>query len=154
MDLRFETGSPPAMHKFTGNNHRPPRDGKGKAAVDRIILVFSQDESLLRMVADGLSDGWRLDNCREAGQARSFLIRSGVGVVVVDDGAIEETTRVWLLDQVRRWAPQALVAYIASNHSPEVERQARCHSVQYYASRPLDRDRTLRILKSFVGAAR
>jgi hypothetical protein len=74
--------------------------------------------------------------------------------VVIDDAAIEEPTRGWLLDQVRRLAPSALVAYIASNHTPEIERRARSLGVQYYISRPVDRDRTIRVLHSFVSAVR
>lgn len=131
------------------------RDGTGApASVQRSVVVFSHDDSIIGLVADGLNRQWRLDRCEEPSLARTFLVRAGVGIVVVDDGAVEEGSRGWLLDQVRRWAPSALVAYIASNHSPEVERQARARNVQYYASRPLDRDRTLRILQSFVSAAR
>jgi hypothetical protein len=70
--------------------------------------------------------------------------------VVIDDAAIEDLTRGWLLDKVHRWAPDALVAYIASAHAPEVERRVRSLGVHYYLSRPVDRERTLRVLRSFV----
>jgi hypothetical protein len=74
--------------------------------------------------------------------------------VVIDDAAIDESSRGWLLGQVHRWAPDALVAYIASAHAPAVERRVRSQGVQYYLSRPVDRERTLRVLRSFVVAAR
>ncbi len=144
---------------MTRKHSRPPiyltRDGaRAPLAVQRTAVVFSQDDAIFTLIADGLGNGWRLDRCAEAGRARASLVQAGVGIVVIDDGAIEEGTRGWLLDQVRKWAPNALVVYIASNHSPEIERQARAHSVQYYASQPIDRERTVRILHSFVAAVR
>jgi hypothetical protein len=72
--------------------------------------------------------------------------------VVIDDVAIDQPTCVWLLDQVHRLAPDALVAYIASVHTPEVERRVRSRGVQYYLSRPVDRERMLRVLHSFAVA--
>jgi len=117
-------------------------------------VVFSEDESILAMIAECLGKEWQMDRCSRPGDARAFLSRRGVGIVVIDDAAIEEPTRGWLLDQVRRLAPSALVAYIASNHAPEIERRARSLGVQYYISRPVDRDRTIRVLHSFVSAVR
>jgi hypothetical protein len=115
-----------------------------------MAMVFSQDESIVGLVRDGLGDGWRIDLCSKPGEARVFPIKREVGIVVIDDAAIEDATRGWLLDQVHRWAPDALVAYIASAHAPEVERRVRSLGVQYYLSRPVDRERTLRVLRSFV----
>jgi hypothetical protein len=73
---------------------------------------------------------------------------------VIDDSAIDHGTRGWLLDRVHKLAPDALVAYIAANHSPEVERWARSHNVSHYDSQPLEPERIHRILRSFMGAAR
>jgi len=53
---------------------------------------------------------------------------------------------------VRKNAPHALVAYIAAVHSLEIERRARTYRVQYYTSKPIDRERTLRVLHSFEHA--
>jgi DNA-binding NtrC family response regulator len=148
-----ETGS--VMDKPIRPRRVMPRNGRGSpAAIERQALVFSRDESIVGLIANGLNDGWRLERCLNPSDARSFLVKAGVGVVIIDDGAIEQGTRGWLLDQVRKWAPDALVAYIAANHTPEIERQARSHNVQYYASQPIDPERTVRILRSFIGAAR
>lgn len=74
--------------------------------------------------------------------------------MVVDDDAIEETNRGWLLGQAQRWAPRALVAHIAANHSFEVERWVRSRRVQYYLSRPVDRELAIRVLRSLAQTAR
>lgn len=132
------------------------RDGAPIAAGEtvRMAVVFSKDESVIRLIRDGLGDGWCMNLCSEPDEGRIFPLKTGVGIVVIDDAAIDESSRGWLLDRVHRWAPDALVAYIASAHAPEVERRVRSHGVQYYLSRPVDRERTLRVLRSFVGAAR
>ena len=126
------------------------------AAVDRrqAIAVFSRDDSIVKMIADAMGDSWIVETCTDPHDARACLIKPGVGIVVIDDEAVEESTRGWLLDQVRKWSPQALVAYIAAIHTPENERRAREYSVQYYTSKPMDRERTLRVLHSFERAAR
>jgi hypothetical protein len=120
----------------------------------RTAVVFSRDETILALIAEGLSDAWRTLRCFEASDARLYLRGAGVEIVVVDDDAIEESTRGWLLDQAQRWAPRALVAYIAANHSAEVERWVRSRRVQYYLSRPVDRELAIRVLRSFAQAAR
>jgi hypothetical protein len=86
--------------------------------------------------------------------ARTALAKPGVKIVIVDDDAIEETMRGRLLNQVQRWVPQALVAYIAAIHNPAIELRARTHHVQYYISRPVDRERTMRVLRCFANSAR
>lgn len=119
----------------------------------RAIAVLSRDESIVKMIDQGLKDSWVMEKFTDPHDARRFLIKPGVRIVVIDDEAVEESTRGWLLDQVRKWAPHALVAYIAANHSPENERRARTYHVQYYTSKPMDRERTLRVLHSFECAA-
>ena len=132
--------------------HQSPTGAPIAGSMVRVALVFSQDESIIGLIRDGLTDGWRMDPCSEPNQARMFLQRADIRIVVIDDVAIDKPTRGWLLDQVRKWAPDALVIYIASEHSPEVERHVRSRGVQYYLSRPVDRDRTIRVLHSFAAA--
>ena len=132
--------------------HRSPQGAPIAGNMVRMAVVFSQDQSIIGLIRDGLTDGWRIDPCSEPDDARFFLQRADIGIVVIDDEAIDQPTRGWLLDQVHRWAPDALVAYIASAHTPEVERRARSRGVQYYLSRPVDRERALRVLHSFAVA--
>lgn len=119
-----------------------------------MAVVFSIDESVERLVAEGMPREWVISRCGNPGEARQALVKPGVKIVVIDDHAMDEMTSGWLLDQVRRWAPRALVAYIAARHGIEVERRARSHNVQYYFSRPIDREHTVKVLKAFAAAAR
>ena len=140
---------------MTGPDKRATRGGfPARKEPPRTAVVFSRDETVFTLIVDGLSDAWRTLQCVEAGDARLYLRKTGVEIVVVDDDAIEETSRGWLLDQAYRWAPRALVAYIATNHSSEVERWARSRRVQYYLSRPVDRELAIRVLRSFAQAVR
>ena len=131
-----------------------PRDFSVRKEPARTALVFSRDETIFALIVDGLSDAWRTLRCVEASDARLYLRKTGVAIVVVVDDAIEETNRGWLLGQAQRWAPRALVAYIAANHSSEVERWVRSRRVQYYLSRPVDRELAIRVLRSLAQAAR
>ena len=119
----------------------------------RAIAVFSRDESVVKVIAEAMSDSWVMENFTDPHDGHDFLLKPHVRIVVIDDEAIEESTRGWLLEQVRKHALHALVAYIAAIHSPETERRARAYSVQYYTSKPMDRERTLRVLHSFERAA-
>jgi hypothetical protein len=130
--------------------HQSPKGAAIAGNVVRLAAVFSQDESIIGLIRDGLTDGWRIDPSLEPNEARPFLQRADIGIVVIDDVAIDQPTCEWLLDQVHRCAPDALVAYIASAHTPEVERRVRSRGVQYYLSRPVDRERMIRVLHSFA----
>ncbi len=127
----------------------------GSAAIETrpAIAVLSRDESILKMIAGGFNDSWILEKFDDPHEARPLLLKPGVRIVVIDDEAVDESMRGWLLDQVRKCAPQALVAYIAAIHTPENERRARKYRVQYYTSKPMDHERILRVLHSFERAS-
>ena len=127
---------------------------RGDTELRRAVAIVSKDESIVNFITDNMSDGWVVESCADPHRAHSVLDGKGVKIVVIDDEAIEESSRGWLLDQVRKRAPHALVAYIAADHSPESERRARAYDVNYYTAKPLDRERTLRVLHAFAGAAR
>jgi DNA-binding NtrC family response regulator len=118
----------------------------------RAIAVFSRDQSVVKMIAECVGDSWIIEKFADPQDARAFLLKPSLKIVVIDDEAIEESTRGWLLDQVQKRAPHALVAYIAATHSPENERRARAYRVQYYTSKPMDAERTRRVLHSFASA--
>ena len=114
------------------------------------VLVFSNDDAVARLAAEAVAPRWTVERCSDVSESRAKLVKPGLRLVVVDDAAIEESTRGWLLEQVRKYAARALVVYIASDHSDQSERRARAFPVQYYTSKPLDHDRALRVLQSFV----
>jgi hypothetical protein len=132
------------------------RDGDG--ARQPIMVVFSADPSVVKVLSSAVSDPWIVHHANPAridpANSREVLLNPAVKTVIVDDYQIEESNRGWLLDQVRKLAPNALIAYIAALHSEEGERRARSYQVQYYTSRPLDHDRTLRMIRAFANAIR
>jgi len=132
----------------TGFRDHTPRSDSRKSA-----MIFSADESIVDLIQKSLSEPWEVERCTDPARARAALIQPGIEIVVVDDREVEESMRGWLLDQIQKWAPKAMVAYIAADHRPEVERQARRHHVQYYLSRPVDPERTVRVLQSFASLA-
>jgi DNA-binding NtrC family response regulator len=155
MDAQLKsTSHTMGTRKSAPTDTRGFQDGAVGAPVEgrRAVAVFSADESIMKLVADLMIDSWVVENCTDPHEARAFLVKPGVRMVVIDDEAIEESTRAWLLGQVHMRASQALIAYIAAIHSPEAERRARAYSVQYYTSKPVDRERMLRVLHSFARA--
>jgi hypothetical protein len=65
-----------------------PRDFPVQKESARTAVVFSRDETIFALIVD-------------ASDARLYLRETGVEIVVVDDDAIEETNRGWLLGQAQ-----------------------------------------------------
>jgi DNA-binding NtrC family response regulator len=146
--------------KSSGNGpasvgERAARDGRVPEALGRTrsILLFTADQGVLELAAAAAPPTWEVQSCTDPQAARDLLTRPSVRLVIVDDEAMADSTRAWLLDRIRRYAPHALVIYVAASHDPESERRARASRVQYYTAKPLDTPRTLRVLKSFVNAS-
>ncbi|HYB89619.1 MAG TPA: hypothetical protein VEC38_01100 [Candidatus Binataceae bacterium] len=137
-----EPGAPPSS--------RDPDRPSNPADSPLTMLVFSNDDAVQSLAAEAAVPPWSVERCTDVGESRSRLVKPGVRLVVVDDAAIEESTRGWVLEQIRKYAVRAMVVYIASDHSDQSERRARAFPVQYYTSKPLDHDRALRVLQSFV----
>ncbi len=117
------------------------------------IAVFSSDPSLVSLVNEVCPRAWQVKSCRDPESGRDILSRPDIRMVVVDDEEIQEQLRGWLLDRVRKFAPQALLFYVAAQHSEADEKRARAYQAQYYTSKPLDTGRTLRVLESFLQVA-
>jgi DNA-binding NtrC family response regulator len=116
-------------------------------------IVFSADDGLASLAQQAVTSGWKLELCRNAGTGREVLSQPNIRLVIVDDESVPEEARGWLLDRIRRFVPRALLIYIAGSHSPDDEKRARGYAAQYYTAKPLDTDRTLRVLQSFVRVA-
>ena len=151
--MNFELKASAARLAATGSSRKSRRGPKSAGPIQRIVLVFSADEWLIDLVNHGLGPSWLVDQCLEPINAHVRLARQGTRIVVVDDAAIEETTLGWLLDQARKLAPHALIAYVASSHSAEVERRARSHRIQYYVAKPVEPERIVAVLRAFARAA-
>jgi hypothetical protein len=129
-----------------------PTSESWRAPVPTLVL-FSTDKELTALARKTVKAPWRIELCEDPAIDRGALSRPSVRVVIVDDGAVDEEARGWLLDRIREFVPQALLIYIASAHTEADERRARGYSAQYYTAKPLDTDRTARVIESFVRTA-
>jgi DNA-binding NtrC family response regulator len=114
------------------------------------ILVFSHDASLFDLASRAAGDQWTVERCDDVRTCRESLIRPKVRLVVVDDEAIEDQLRGWLLERVRTWTPQVPLIYVAGNHSEASEKRARAYAASYYTSKPVETESLLRVLGSFI----
>lgn len=114
------------------------------------MVVFSTDKNVLDLAEKALPSSWKLERVENLGFGREILSRPKVALIILDDESVTEESRGWLLDHIRRFAPSALLVYVAARHSPEDEKRARAYAAQYYTAKPLDPDRTLRVLQSFL----
>jgi len=128
-------------------------EAESRAAAAPTLVLFSADKALTALVRNTVGVPWRIELCEDPAIGREALSRPTVRLVIVDDGAVDEEARGWLLDRIRKFVPQALLIYVASAHSEADERRARGYSAQYYTAKPLDLDRTARVIESFVRAA-
>ncbi len=116
-------------------------------------IVFTADDGLTTLAQQAVPSAWKIELCHDAGIGREVLSHPNVRLVIVDDESVQEEARGWLLDRIRRFVPRALLIYIAGSHSPDDEKRARGYAAQYYTAKPLDTERTLRVLQSFVRVA-
>ena len=66
-------------------------------------------------------------------------------VTVIDD-AITDTDGSTLLRTLRQQVPDSLVVYLATHHTPELERAVRQLGVLYYTEKPPDEDSLRKVL--------
>ena len=131
----------------------PEASLQGGHLVAPTLLLFSADKELTRLVKNTVTAPWKIELIEDPAIGREALSRPSVRMVIVDDGAVDEEARGWLLDRIRKFVPQALLIYIAGAHTEADERRARGYSAQYYTAKPLDIDRTARVIESFVRTA-
>src|SRR6202050_2054185 len=117
------------------------------------LVLFSADRELTALVKKTARPPWKIELCEDPAIGREALSRPSVRLVIVDDGAVDEEARGWLLDRIRKFVPQALLIYIASAHSEIDEKRARRYAAQYYTAKPLDTGRPSRVIESFIRAA-
>lgn len=113
-------------------------------------LVLSRDGSLLELVLQACGPPWVVEPCLGCRAASQFLSERTIRLVVVDDEALAESERGWFIDHIHRRSPDALVVYLASRHSPELERAIRAHGVLHYTAKPVETDRLTQVLRGIA----
>jgi len=117
-----------------------------------VVALISADDSLQELASEACQSKYELVVCTDPTLDREALFRPNVKLIIVDDEAVDEGIRGWLLDQIRRFSHQSMLVYVASHYSESSEKRARSYQVQYYTSKPVDPDRTLRVLRSLLEA--
>lgn len=115
-----------------------------------IVALLSNDDNLAHIVDSAMAIPWRLKWHRYNSKMLDFLQLDGVRLVIVDDEAVSEGDRGWLLGQVRRNFDEATLLYISGSHSTENERRARGAGAHYYTAKPIQHEELTSVLKGFM----
>lgn len=119
------------------------------------LLLLSDDEALAGLVRGIVVRPWVLVQHSTQKYLRGDgLAQQNVRLVVLDDQAVEETDRGWMLAQIRKRHSGTPLLYVAASQSDANERRARTNGAHYYISKPVSADRFRQVLKSFLQAQR
>lgn len=129
------------------------RDPK-EARLSPALLLRSDDKALARFVNGIVKRPWELVWADASEYTnREVFAQPNVRLVILDDQAVEENDRGWLLAKIRRRFSGAPLLYVASKRTYDNERRARTNGAQYYTSKPLTLERFGYVLQSFLDAA-
>ena len=134
-------GALPASVEVKSRGQQPPT-----------LLLLSADKSLVDLVNAVSGPHWKVSHHLNAHDKGDPLDRPNLKLVLLDDSAVEESERGWLLGQIRRRVPEASLLYITVQHSEENERRARAHGALYYIAKPIQGPLFTQVLKAFLKA--
>jgi len=113
------------------------------------LLLLSDDDALSSLVGSTVEAPWQI--ARRSGIAGGAdLFDRNLRLVVLDDSAVPEDHRGWLLAQIRKYFPPPRLMYIAGAHDDETEKRARTGGADYYMAKPIDHPRLVNVLGSFL----
>ncbi len=115
------------------------------------LLLLSDDEALSELVRGIAKGPWKLvRQAADGHMSREVFAQPNVRLVVLDDQAVEENDRGWLLAQIRKHFSGNSLLYIAGSQSDANEKRARTNGAHYYISKPLSFERLRYVLQSFL----
>ena len=115
------------------------------------LLLLSDDEALADLVIGIVKRPWKL--VRQGADryiSHKLFAQPNVRLVILDDQAVEENDRSWLLAQIRRHFSGTSLLYVAGSQSDGNEKRARTNGAHYYVSKPLSLERFGQVLQSFL----
>jgi len=116
------------------------------------VLLLSNDEALTDFVVRIVKPPWRLVRRGARYMSPDIFTQPSVRLVILDDQAVEENDRSWLLAQIARHFSGTSLLYVAGSQSDGNEKRARANGAHYYASKPLSPVRFGHVLQSFLQA--
>jgi DNA-binding response OmpR family regulator len=125
-------------------------DASGEMPLAPTLLLLSDDVALANLVLGIVKPPWKLVRDGAEGYMSQKFARPNVRLVVLDDQAVQENDRDWLLAQIRKHFSGHPLLYVAGNHSEVNEKRARTNGAQYYASKPLVHEQFGQVLQSFL----
>lgn len=122
-----------------------------QTSLSPIVLLLSNDHALAKLAIRIVKRPWKLV-CRPADKyaGRGLFALPNVRLVILDDQAVEESDRGWLLEQIRKQFSAPPLLYVAGSQSDANEKRARTKGAHYYVSKPLSIDRFGQVLQSFL----
>jgi hypothetical protein len=97
-----------------------------------MALVISDNHCLVRLVSKAVRGRLEVLVRKWTVPDRELLRQGRPGLIVFDDAVVDKNERVWMLTQIKRFAPEANVLYVTAEHTPDLERQVRAQGVTYY----------------------
>ncbi len=115
------------------------------------VLLLSDDAALADLVLGIVKRPWKLlhDDADGHMNHKTFA-QPNVRLIILDDQAVRENDRNWLLAQIRKHFPGVSLLYVAGAQSDGNEKRARANGAHYYVSKPFSLERFGRVLQSFL----
>lgn len=115
-----------------------------------LLILLTADDAIAQLASTAACAPWRLERRSDIDGFTELLRNADVALVVLDDEIIPDGDRGWLLTQVRRNLPDAMMLYIAAEQTSEVEKRARAGGASFYTSKPIQPDHLENVLRSFM----
>jgi len=122
-----------------------------ESRLEPTLLLLSDDEALVNFVLGIVETPWKLirhgaDKCG----SREVFTQPNVRLLILDDQAVVDNERGWLLAQIRKHFSGTSLLYVAAIQSDCNEKRARRNGAHYYASKPLSFEQFGYVLRSFL----
>ena len=115
------------------------------------LLLLSDDEALSDLVFGIVEPPWKLVRQSADGYlSHKRFAQPNVQLVILDDQAVKEDDRNWLLAQIREDFNGSSLLYVAGSQSDDNEKRARANGAHYYIPKPLPHQRFAHVLRSFL----
>ncbi len=106
-----------------------------RSAASHAVLVVSANDALARLIRKAAKGRLPVLIRQWTVPDRELLRQMRPKLIVIDDANSEKDERVWMLTQIKRFAPDSAIFYLAAEHTTQLERQVRAAGVAYYGAR-------------------